>query len=64
MDDINDPDENGRVGEPGQAERAAEVQNLMNRARDEDDAFDSSDEAARALIPHENTDSARGGDEE
>jgi hypothetical protein len=46
-DDINTPDENGRVGLPGQAERAAEVQALMDRAKDPNDPYTGEHEDGR-----------------
>lgn len=49
-DPFTDPDpKTGRVGEPGQADRAAEVQTMLDRAADPADEYDASDDMARAI---------------
>ncbi len=43
------PERDAEVSAPGQAERNAEVQAMIDRANDPEDEYDGSDDMARAL---------------
>jgi len=48
FDPLAEPDHTtGRVGEPGQAERAAEVQALIEKMRDPNDPYNGEHEGGR-----------------